>query len=343
MDVAKNTPTPFESVPANRDLVEELFSHGVLTQEARARALSIVNPQTEWAQWAARMLTAVGISLVLSGVVYFFAYNWEKLTKLVKLGSIELVMAACLAGAVYRGLSRPSGQMLLLCASVLVGVFWAAFGQVYQTGADAYTLFLAWSVMISGFVVLSNFAPLWVVWLVVTNTFITLYWFQAVVPPPDRENQILSILTLFNLAFLALREVFAARGAPWLVNRWTRGVLVLTVVGLTIGPMVTVVLVERPHISISTVQAAALGYGVLAVFFWFYRYKAPDMFVLGLAALAVSVVAECGVWRMVRERYGSGDGQEALFVLTVATLALFATLVAALRGLSKGMEATDGK
>jgi uncharacterized membrane protein len=341
MNNSMNAPMSLDETPADRDLVEDLFFRGVLTPEARDRALSVVAPHPEWALWAARTLTAAGAALVLSGVIYFFAYNWAKLTAFMKLGSIELAMTACLAGAIYLGLARLSGQMLLLSASVLVGVFWAVFGQIYQTGADAYVLFLAWSAMIFGFALIGAFAPLWALWLAVTNAFIILYWLQAAAPAPQSQYHIFSIVALFNLAFLALREVFAAKGAQWLSSRWTRGTLVLAIAGAGAPPMTMAILLDGREVTVSMTQAAMIGFGVLAAFFWFYRYKAPDMFALGVTVLTASVAAECGVYKIVEQAYGVHNGAEAFFTLAIATMALFATLVAFLRGAGKGREGAD--
>lgn len=337
MDSKEAGPGSFDDRPANRILVEQLFSHGLLTRQARDRALTIVNPRFEWALWTGRMLTAVGVSLVLSGVVYFFAFNWAKLTTLMKLGSVELVIAACLGGAMVLGLGRDAGKLLVLCASVLVGVFWAVFGQIYQTGADAYNLFEVWSLMILGLAVIADFAPLWAVWLAVTNTFIILYWRQAVAPPPETEMQILAILALFNLVFLALREILAANGVSWLAPRWTRAILAAPIVGLLVEPMGEFVLASW-RLTPGTVQSAWLGFAVLAGFFAFYRYKAPDMFALGVVVLAASVVAECAVFRVLEKTFENND--VGLFLsVSLATVALFASMVAVLRGISKDFEA----
>jgi uncharacterized membrane protein len=239
------------------------------------------------------------------------------------------------------GLGRDAGKLLVLCASVLIGVFWAVFGQIYQTGADAYNLFEVWSLMILGFAIIADFAPLWAVWLAVTNTFIVLYWQQAVVPPFSDETRILAILALFNLVFLGLREILAANGVSWLAPRWTRAILAALIVGLLVQPMGAFMLGSW-RVTPVLAQSAYLGFAVLAGFFAFYRYKAPDMFALGVVVLAASVVAECAVFRVLEKSFGNNE--VALFLsVSLATIALFASLVAVLRGISKDIEAPHGK
>ncbi|WP_315814113.1 hypothetical protein [Paraflavitalea speifideaquila] len=50
---------------------------------------------------------------------------------------------------------------MLTAAAVLLGVLMAVFGQVYQTGANAYDLFLSWTIAITLWVVIANFALLY--------------------------------------------------------------------------------------------------------------------------------------------------------------------------------------
>ena len=86
-----------------------------------------------------------------------------------KFALVEIVLACCLIGAWKVGLDRIGGQVLLLGASMLVGVFLAVFGQVYQTGADAYQLFVAWAALIFAWVLLGRFGALWIMWLALLN------------------------------------------------------------------------------------------------------------------------------------------------------------------------------
>ena len=72
------------------------------------------------------------------------------------------------------GFDRPAGQALLIGASVLTGVLLAVIGQVFQTGADAFELFLVWTVLILPWTLASRSAAHWLVWLVVACTAVSL-------------------------------------------------------------------------------------------------------------------------------------------------------------------------
>jgi uncharacterized membrane protein len=93
------------------------------------------------------MLLVLGVSLITAGIIYFFAFNWLKIPPMIKLYSIQAGIIGCVGAAYYYSLQNTIGQICLLVASALMGVFMAVFGQIYQTGADAYQLFMMWSIL----------------------------------------------------------------------------------------------------------------------------------------------------------------------------------------------------
>jgi uncharacterized membrane protein len=58
-------------------------------------------------------------------------------------GLAKLGIVACCGVVLRKGLESAIGKAAQIGASVLVGVFLAIFGQVYQTGADSWLLFAA--------------------------------------------------------------------------------------------------------------------------------------------------------------------------------------------------------
>ena len=52
----------------------------------------------EWNRFLSIFLLAVGIGFTVSGIIFFFAYNWNDLPKFAKLGIVEvlLVLPSCL-------------------------------------------------------------------------------------------------------------------------------------------------------------------------------------------------------------------------------------------------------
>ena len=86
-------------------------------------------------------LLAVGVGFTVAGIIFFFAYNWEELPKFAKLGIVEVLLVASVLLATFTHWNKLVKQILLTEATFLIGTLFAVFGQIYQTGADAYDLF----------------------------------------------------------------------------------------------------------------------------------------------------------------------------------------------------------
>lgn len=337
MDMEKYNCT-LEQVPANRRLVEELYAHGKITQEARDYALNLLYPHNQWGLWISRMLLVIGAALVLSGIVYFFAFNWAKIPPSVKLSSIQGGIIACLAGAWFYSLERISGQVLLLSASVLVGVFMAVFGQVYQTGADAYQLFMMWSLLTFGWVLVSNFAAQWIVWLVITNIFLVLWWQQAALPTEAMEHMIFAYLAILNGATLALREYLVMKKVcTWLDAQWIRVVLTIATLTVMLIPIVGLVTKLGYGVTESILLSSVIGLAGHGTFYCFYRYKRPDMWALAAVALSVCITIEVAAFRVLMEM-PNRPGALAFLLIGLMTLGIFTGAIIYLRKVAKEVE-----
>jgi len=311
-----------EKIPATRQQVSRLYFGGLLDRDARLRAFELLNPTRLWRLWASRLLLVLGASLVLTGIVFFFAANWESLPDLAKLAGIEVGLVLCLAGAWFYGIERLSGKVLLLGAGVLVGVFLAVFGQVYQTGADAWDNFAKWSVLIFGWVLLARFVPLWGLWLVVTNLAILLFFVQGgFLRGADGINQFL-IHALFNGVVLAVRELASARGVSWLQGPWTRQPLVLAVLFALLVPVLASIVDFKKEYLFSFIIGLAGG----AFVYWRYQFRVRDMWCFSAACLFWALIIEAFVVRAVVD--GVLRDTEAmapvLLFLALFTIGLFA-------------------
>ena len=318
-----------DQIPANRRLVDELYTHGRISHEAKDYALDLLYPADKWGVWISRLLLAIGSALVLCGIVYFFAFNWAKITPLVKLSSIQIGIVGCLVAAYLYSLKRVSGQILLLSSSVLTGVFMAVFGQIYQTGADAYQLFMMWSLLTLGWTLISNFAPQWILWLAITNTFLVLWWEQGALPERDMAYMIYTYLAVFNGGALALREYFSASKArEWLQPRWIRVLLTIVVLFPMLIPVVMWVIEPSGATSSMTTSAivGVVGHGLM---YAFYRYKTQDMWSLAAIVLSVCIIVEAAGLKIMAEIFNDVDffmfllmGGMTLGIFTVAVIYL---------------------
>lgn len=135
----------------------------------------VYNDKEAWQKFLNIFVITLGVGFTVIGMVFFFAYNWADLHKFVKIGLVEMLIIATTIAVLLPKISTNISNIILMGASVLVGVLFAVFGQIYQTGANAYDFFLGWTVFITLWVLVSNFAPLWLFYVILINTTIILY------------------------------------------------------------------------------------------------------------------------------------------------------------------------
>ncbi|THH40064.1 DUF2157 domain-containing protein [Neolewinella litorea] len=168
--------------------------------------------RADWRQLLQYLLLGAGASFLLSGIFFFFAYNWAALPAPIKIGlPVGGFTLTALAG-LFLPLGDLARRVTLTAAVVLIGAILAVLGQVYQTGANAYDLFLTWSVLTLPWLVAVRFAPLWLLFVGLINvTFIT-YTQQLGIELAYLVSGML--LFGFNLA---------AWGLIWWLFRWRTG------------------------------------------------------------------------------------------------------------------------
>lgn len=270
-------------LPATPERLQVLSRAGVIPRShlERALQLAVASPERPaWRRFLSTVLMGFGALLVLSGVIYFFAYNWAELHRFAKLGLIlTAITAACLT-AWRLGETLP-GQFALLFAAVLVGPLLAVYGQAYQTGADPYELFLGWGALILPWVALARFSPLWLLQLLLINTGLMLYWDQVA----EADEAWLSLtLGLVNGAAWGVYEFLSWREVSWLQGRWLPRVLaVMTQLPLLILAE-ELILDSRDA---ETVHGAALVLllVLMAASQAFHRMVRAELFLLTLVAL----------------------------------------------------------
>lgn len=115
----------------------------------------------KWQKFVEVLALVLGVGFLLSGIIFFFAYNWDGLHRFVKMGIVLALLLATFAAVVKVPMRDWIRNITIFALCILVGAFLAVYGQVYQTGADSYLLFLGWSLCIVVWVVVADFYPLW--------------------------------------------------------------------------------------------------------------------------------------------------------------------------------------
>jgi uncharacterized membrane protein len=309
-------------------IIRKLHQDALLSKVAFDAARRLLRPASVWLAWARRMLLFFGSTLVLAGVIFFFAYNWAEMGRFLKFALIEAGIAACIIVASLRGFSRPSGKVLLLSASVLVGVLLAVYGQTYQTGADAYELFIGWAILILGWVLVSEFAALWMVWIILLNIGAILYWEQVGYPSHSIPYGLLCLaVASFNSIALALYEVGTYYRVQWLSGRWFRSILFTGILMALSIPTLHVIW-NLEGIERATVFAAS-GWGVAAVCgYACYRFKFHDMIPIALVVSNVCLILLVLIAKgLFTETSGNEAGLFLLFSLIILAVVSGAVLL----------------
>ena len=191
-----------------------------------------------WKKFLHLLFISLGVGFTISGIVFFFAYNWADLHKFTKIGMVEAVVIVTTLFVLFSKFRQELKNIILTGSSVLVGVLFAVFGQIYQTGANAYDFFLVWTVFISLWVIVSNFAPLWLICLTLVNIDLLLYSQQ--VANHWTPYLIFTLLFLLNSSFLVLflylSKTTAALKAPgWFTKTIALASVIFATIGIAIG------------------------------------------------------------------------------------------------------------
>lgn len=274
----------------------------------------------EWRVWIERILLLLGTAQIIAGIFFFFAYNWDDLTHWQKLGLTQGFVVLAALGARVAGLNSLVGKLSLLAAGALVGASFAVYGQIYQTGADAFTLFASWAAVIVGWVLIARFAAFWILWALIVNLALALYLDSVTNLQSTEQN---SLLGLLNAAFLVVHEVVRQRVA-WLAQAWSRQVLMATCLFLLAVASIDVVaargwpaFAERPlfYFAIPAFLIASLLSALWS------RGHGRDLVGLFIVVLSLSAVAWYAAFRTIDEWIEWEEG--LLLIMAVITLAIF--------------------
>lgn len=283
--------------------LQALRAAGVLPAGRYISALGAVRDEAFWTRWGMRALLALGAAQLLAGIVFFFAYNWSDLSDIAKFALVEGALAIAALGAVAVGLDRAFGRVLLLAASVLTGVLLAVIGQVYQTGADVFELFVAWAALILPWVVISRSAAHWLLWLVVAQIALWLYCEQVPMAIGEMTWEQVSVISGATIAAaLAAREWAVRAGVAWLAYRWTRLIPLLACLTILFLPAAGYVL-DFDARGTSPLNVAAFLLAAIAAGFVYWRVL-PDFAALVVAIGLADALFICLGFRLIEEAIG---------------------------------------
>lgn len=280
-------------------------------------------------RFLSRVVLTFAMVLLCSGVIFFFAYNWDDLSRYSKFAIAQVALVLSLLPLLRLNLQQPAGQMALFAASVLVGALLALVGQTYQSGADTYELFLVWALLITPWVVLARMPALWLLLLVLLNLSLGLaldnlairHLFEPFAHP------LWSIFAL-NISAASLWILATHGSASTALLRWGERVIalfcLLIITGLAIG------YVNSWNNSDALTLPVWLGFSLL----WLYLYRLRQLELTMLSAWAMAAIILCVI--ILAEVLSDSIATEVLFLLlTLTVLGLSSAAAVWLRQLSQ--------
>lgn len=296
---------------ASLDRVIDCYQESQISEQSYHSAVEQITTPPSPAEWVTNLrhwFLVLGICLVVSGIIYFGAFNWYQLSRFEKLGLMEALFIGFSLAVLSRGLDSKEGPVVLFGAASMVGALLAVLGQVYQSGADSYLLFLAWAALIAPWCAIGRSNALWVLEFLLLNLSFCLYWEQTV-EFPDRQEFCQAYLAL-NLALAGIWTWGQGR-TDWMKSAPSNILLAAALTPLTLLCFEDILSVR------ADLWNVALLLFVLAALFGFRRDHLPsmvivassllclgtslaieifmDLDILGLLLVALSIMAQLGL------------------------------------------------
>lgn len=318
-----------------RSAVLALFEAGVIPSEKMSAALSLLGLKPDKQGWLTifeRLLLCFGSCAIAFAVIFFIAYNWADMSRLSKFTLLQASIVLSVFCYWRFAHTILAGRLALLVASLLVGALMAFFGQTYQTGADSWQLFFYWALLITPWVVISQFSTLWLVWLSLLNLSLVLYFdvFHSVFGLVfDSENSLSWSLFGLNTIALIVWEICSQKIVN-LTERWPQRLIAL-VSGWAITSLVIYSIVDESENSFSPLFVWFIWIGL---FMWVYRRLRTDLFMLAGACLSAIIVV---VSMLAKQIVETGE-EEALLLLSVVIIGMGAGATYWLKQVHKEVE-----
>ncbi len=287
----------------NRNRILDWVQQGSIKHSDINQAIIEGQGQPNANQWLGFLQLAMlwlAVIALCSGAVFFFAYNWQDMSRFSKFALVEgAILFSCIA---YVRLSYHAQMKtaLLMAMSLFTGALLAVVGQTYQTGADPWQLFAVWSLLMLPWALMGRSCIIWIFWIAIVNAALGLYldlsrnflWFYI------RSADLTVVFVFLNTLLLIIFElsnkshklpflssVFNAK-SPYLANRYTQQILV-TIAGVAMS-----IWASDGAFRNSNEVNKFLYYTLWMAFaFGVYRFVIKDLYVIAASFLSFIIVS----------------------------------------------------
>lgn len=288
----------------NRGDIQIISQNSNLTEKSINQTLKekIYNDAAAWQKFLRLFFISLGIGFATAGIIFFFAYNWAELHKFIKIGLIEGLIVITTLIVLFSKLNLEIKNIILTGASVLVGVLFAVFGQIYQTGANAYDFFLGWTLSIMLWVIVSRYVPLWLLFITLINVTLLLYDNQ--VANHWSEHFVFSLLLIIDFLFLIFfifisKLVGISKPPVWFLN-------LLVLVCISYGTLGIISGIynefELSFLILILITSTIYGFGIkygLKIQSGFYLAVIPFSIIIIISSLLMKISEDAGMFLMI--------------------------------------------
>ena len=318
--------------------IHRLVVSGQIPSDQYLQSRALLRNEDKWRQWARLALLALGVGQLIAAVIFFFAFNWAEFPEIGKFVVVEILIIILVGSAISVGFDRPLGEAAGIAAFVAFGVLLAVVGQVYQTGADPWTLFVIWAGLGLPFMIGLRSAVGWLVWLVVALLGVSLYAEQVLVANDSMVGDMIPILlaVVVTLAF-GVRELFAKKQLQEAGPFWIRLILLAAVlVCWTSSASATVFQSDMLKLgAVASVLIPVAGFGIVCAGALRLALRPSyDMPALTMIFLAISIFLSLAVCRMLYPVFN--EDFSGLFLIGIAIMGIFGGAAVLLLRLSQG-------
>ncbi|MBD3920588.1 GDYXXLXY domain-containing protein [Paenibacillus sp. PR3] len=231
----------------------------------------------------------LGLSMILAAIIYFFASNWdgmERISRTVLAGALVVLLYGASYGASRIQAMRSHhlflSTVLLLGGCIAFGVSVALLGQIYNSHADSYGLFLIWAVAALLLSFITRYRPFYALTYILSQIALWQYFYPTNLAVHYSEGKMLFIGALFALANLILFVLTETR----LLKSASIRVLSFLVCELSLLGMSNSIVFDHYGIMMNIVSVAAI-----AASLYYFLHIRLDKIYLTLSALLASAFA----------------------------------------------------
>ncbi|HPE31004.1 MAG TPA: DUF2157 domain-containing protein [Parvularculaceae bacterium] len=316
-----------------RAIVHALLENGKLAPGDYLRALGLgPGPQ----RWALALFIFFGAAQIAAGLIFFFAYNWRDLSDMAKIALPQIAMAVGFLGWLFLPARSPASVFSGIVATLMIGVSMGVVGQVYQLGADPWTLFAVWAAFALPLSLLARSDAHFTVFALIATAAYYLYADEVMRPKLIEPDAVIpAIYAGGMIGVLALRDFVAEKWAGeapgW--QRWFFAASALfAALTAAMSEIFTSHLFDKGAIGF---VALALSGGVL---FFLYSAVRPDRPVRALSLFALAVYIGALGARVIFE---AADFKSA-FSAAALLIASAGWIIAVTAGLAFALKKTAG-